>query len=1283
MPLKTDFNVAPYNDDYDETKNFHRMLFRPATAVQARELTQLQTILQNQIERFGNYVFKSGDIVTGCSITDVNSLPYVRLHDYQTNGYGLDVTTLTDALVVDPQSNLQARVLVSTAGVATNYPNTKTIYVSYINTGANGEMTFANSANLSFYHLPNTGANATAFATVNTFSNSVANTFKIGNAHAISVDAGIIYINGHFVRVLNPTIGLVNPYDQYAGNSVVGFALTETIITENQDDSLFDNALGYSNENAPGAHRLKLVPELVTYDANVAASIDKFHPIATYNYGALITTSTSTSNIHSVINEAIAQRTYEESGNYVVNPFVIDTVTSLPGNSVVSALDSNSVLGRIGPGIGYSQGNRVELQKTSYINMRRGIDTDVKEAQQITFNYGGFLQLNETAGSFDFAKAQQVTLYDTYQRAVTNRQFTSLSPSGNAIGTAMARCFTHTSGIPGTNTAVYILHIFNVAISNGYNVSQIASVYYSNGSVKGVGDVYNNGGVISSALKDQLYSFGVSGIKNLRDSSNNNNTQYTYRAKTSTTMATNGAIVVTLPASAPGGVDILPYGSGIQSDGEASSFIVAPTANVDTSALTGTVTINTDNNSVIGSSTTFNADFFPGALIKVGSTVRSVSVVTNNTFMTVDAPFAANAAGQTYYKSYLAGKILPLNSILNGSYVNVTNSTSFTINTSQAPASGLNVDVTYDVLRTSASPAAKVINKHRFVKIDTTSKPNGPWCLGFADVHRINAVYGAATNTYTTAGTDVMNYVVFDSGQTDTHYGLGYLYPRSGYNVSGTPYLLVDLDYFSANTSPGVGFFTVESYPIDDVDTSNTNAIQTKDIPLYIDESGAKIPLRDRVDFRPYATNTANNTGVVDTANATQVTTAISYATFNPSTNVAFSTPAGGLNVPSYGKNFQADFTTYLPRKDLIYLAPSGSIKVKEGLSKLAPQTPLYPESAMVIGVVNMQPFPSLSTDQVDELAAVNRTSIRLCRDTGSKVSITLVPNKRYTMNDIGKLDQRITNLEYYTQLTMLEKQAKDMTVTDINGLDRFKNGIFVDPFSSFSLSDISNPEFSIAIDSKKGVARPKIIREVINLKFNQSASTNVQLTGRILTLPYTSIEYIVQPFATKYRSAAHVAYAWNGTLQLMPSYTNHMDVHQTGSMSLTFDSSRPWEEFASSPMSYSWGDWRTTTETASSTVVTGSVETYNLSIWFGFQANDGSWISNLTKDQLYTIMVANGINPGQDWVVGNITLTSQGTVAWPWGLNPNPPAGALDASRISFEPTSQGEMMGGALGWF
>ena len=71
MATITDFNVSPYYDDFADSNNYHRVLFRPSFALQARELTQAQTILQSQVERFGNHVFKEGDVVVPGSVQTV------------------------------------------------------------------------------------------------------------------------------------------------------------------------------------------------------------------------------------------------------------------------------------------------------------------------------------------------------------------------------------------------------------------------------------------------------------------------------------------------------------------------------------------------------------------------------------------------------------------------------------------------------------------------------------------------------------------------------------------------------------------------------------------------------------------------------------------------------------------------------------------------------------------------------------------------------------------------------------------------------------------------------------------------------------------------------------------------------------------------------------------------------------------------------------------------------------------------------------------------------------
>jgi len=127
--LSTNLNVDPYYDDFDETKNFHRILFRPGFGVQARELTQMQSILQNQIDRFGEHIFKEGSIVTGIELFYNRYADYVKIRDNSSNG---SVVTVSDLL---------GETFTATNGVTANVyhvvtgseitANTKTLYVSY------------------------------------------------------------------------------------------------------------------------------------------------------------------------------------------------------------------------------------------------------------------------------------------------------------------------------------------------------------------------------------------------------------------------------------------------------------------------------------------------------------------------------------------------------------------------------------------------------------------------------------------------------------------------------------------------------------------------------------------------------------------------------------------------------------------------------------------------------------------------------------------------------------------------------------------------------------------------------------------------------------------------------------------------------------------------------------------------------------------------------------------------------------------------------------------------
>jgi hypothetical protein len=109
MALNTNFNINPYNDDYDEVKKYLRLLFKPGTAVQARELTQIQSLLQNQVEKFGNHIFQNGSIVDGGQFF-LQEATFLKL-DASYLGVDIDVEEFAGKTILSVDETKRAEVI--------------------------------------------------------------------------------------------------------------------------------------------------------------------------------------------------------------------------------------------------------------------------------------------------------------------------------------------------------------------------------------------------------------------------------------------------------------------------------------------------------------------------------------------------------------------------------------------------------------------------------------------------------------------------------------------------------------------------------------------------------------------------------------------------------------------------------------------------------------------------------------------------------------------------------------------------------------------------------------------------------------------------------------------------------------------------------------------------------------------------------------------------------------------------------------------------------------------
>ena len=132
--INLNLNQSPYFDDYDETKDFHQVLYKPAVAVQARELTQEQTVLRNQLKRFGDHIFANGSRVSGGELFIDTEYNYVKLQANY-NGVAITPANLDGKTIIGSQSGTTARVI-NTASVNATTGDPDTIWVKYLTGGA-------------------------------------------------------------------------------------------------------------------------------------------------------------------------------------------------------------------------------------------------------------------------------------------------------------------------------------------------------------------------------------------------------------------------------------------------------------------------------------------------------------------------------------------------------------------------------------------------------------------------------------------------------------------------------------------------------------------------------------------------------------------------------------------------------------------------------------------------------------------------------------------------------------------------------------------------------------------------------------------------------------------------------------------------------------------------------------------------------------------------------------------------------------------------------------------
>ena len=1119
--MSINFNTEPYYDDFDEDRKFYRILYRPGFAVQARELTQMQTILQNQVSRFGDHVFKEGAMVIPGQTSIDNDVGFIKLES--TFGGVLTDTIVENflGLTIQNSSGLLAEVIFFTKSSGAD---PAALFVRYKNSGDN--------------NTTRVFANGDVIEDVDsTYSVQALASSATGKGSLATITRGVYYIKGHFVLVDNQTIIL----DKFTNTPSyrIGLVASEQIITAEEDETLFDNAQNSFNFAAPGAHRYYIEATLTKLAVDSTDDTDFIELIRTGN-GQVKREVRRTE--YAVLEETFARRTYDESGNYTVKNFEIDvreyrnnnrgawtsgrvyligdvvtnsgktyvaknsgssssstapvhTAGSVfdgpgntgiqweyneapfynrgiysPGNSdtlVAQQADEAKLAVGLEPGKAYVQGYELEKVSTEYVPVQKSREFVQVENAVVPATVGNYVLVTNVNSLPPVDTFGEVSLYDRVTSAV------GTAPAGAALlGTARVRLIEWHNGTIGTQTAQYKLSLFDIKLNDG----------------------------VDFARKVKSFFFDVTGDANLSFSA-----------------------------------DIQPVNTRLIGSATASST------------------------TVIGTGTSFQTDFIVGDVISFGGTLRRVTAIASQVSLTVDSSITVTGStidrvsttilepentGLIFSLPYYAIKDIRSALLANDTIYTVYERFSGTATTSGSPtltvstssgtmASAAETD-NYIVVRNDAAGGGAIVQPTSItvsgsgVTFGLDSSLSGLNMLVIGAVNKSGAVLtektktlvAGATLSFTTAATaqkselllakadgyrlvsvkmktgtfaspgatfsiDITDRYEFDDGQRTTHYDIARLVLKNSYAPPEAP-IEVTFDHFTHSTGD---YFTVNSYPAN---------VDYKAIPFFQGSS-----LRDAIDFR----SRINDLGTA-------------FSNTGSSTSL----------VPKRGIDIVADFTYYLARKTKIAIDFGGNFFAIDGVSSLNPGEPLDPALGLVLYNLTLEPYTF---------------------GTGSNsVQIGKIDNKRYTMRDIGKLEKRIDNLEYYTSLSLLEQQTESLDIIDSSGDTRFKNGFIVDGFAGHNTGDTTSLDYVCSIDMERAELRPFYSMQNINMieknsNNTQRASGNYKLYGDVITLPVVeNVALITQAYASRLENINPFAvFTFLGDVKINPSSDDWFEI--------------------------------------------------------------------------------------------------------------------------------------------
>jgi len=487
MPQQTNLNVAPYFDDFDPSDDFHKVLFKPGFPVQARELTGLQSILQNQIEKFGQHFFKEGAKIIPGNTTFQRNYSGVQLNN---NYQGVPVSAYAEQLVgtkiTGQTSGVTAYVNEVLFGSNSDTGNL-TLYVNYLSSSTvnNSTETFSDGEELVCNTAISSGLLGNSSIPANTPFGSTLQDGSSIEGSSFSIQEGVYFIHGNFVNVSDETLIL----DQYSStpNYRIGLNVSEQIITSDLDETLNDNSQGYNNFAAPGADRLKITASLFK------KSLDDFEDsnfveLATVQNGILRTPGkTGASPFQEELTNSVAKRTFQAQGDFTVAPFDVVVEESLDDNEGNNGLydieeftaegdipAADKVVYKVSSGTAFVKGFEVKKVRPTLVDAPKPRTSFTIEDESIIYNTGPTLKLNRVFGSPGISTANNtiVSLRDSRIGAGHT------GAAGNEIGVARIYDFALEGGTYNNSSVLneWDISLYDVQTTTEITLNQQATL---------------------------------------------------------------------------------------------------------------------------------------------------------------------------------------------------------------------------------------------------------------------------------------------------------------------------------------------------------------------------------------------------------------------------------------------------------------------------------------------------------------------------------------------------------------------------------------------------------------------------------------------------------------------------------------------------------------------------------------------------------------------------------------------------------------------------------------